>query len=161
MYRTIRAHRNGHRVGYVPIQTGTWTDAASSPGNPKGDRDVFAWWAGVGDLVGYDAYVPSVTNKPPAPGLYPAPEQFFALPLQLAAGVGRRLWLSELGVIRQGAPSDNGAFRGQWLATVVAYLRAQGVAGVSWWDALGANSRDFRLTDQASAAAWAGAIAGR
>lgn len=161
IYKTVRTHKNGHRVGYMPIQTGTWTAANSQPGNPKGDFDPFTWWAGVGDLVGYDAYVPSVTNKPPAPGLYPAPEQFFALPLQLAAGTGRRLWLAELGVIRQGAPADTGAFRGQWIKQAIAYLRSQGVAGVSWWDAQGANSRDFRLTDQASAAAWADALAGR
>lgn len=161
VYKTIRAHRNGHRVGYMPIQTGTWTDAYSVPGNPKGDRDPITWWAGVGDLVGYDAYVPSVTNKPPAPGLYPAPAAFFALPLQLAAATGRRLWLPELGVIRQGAPADSGAFRGQWIKQAIGYLREQGCAGVAWWDALGANSRDFRLTDPASAAAWADVLAGR
>lgn len=161
IYRTVRQHRNGHRVAYAPIQTGTWTDAYSQPDSPKGDRDVFAWWAGVGDYVGYDAYVPSIVNRPPAPGLYPPPEAFFALPVQLAAGTGRRLLLAELGVIRQGAPADTGSLRAVWMRSAVRYLASVGCAGVAWWDKRGTNGRDFRLTDADSAAAWADIIAGR
>lgn len=161
IYRTVRQHRNGHRVAYVPIQTGTWTDAKSSPGNPKGDRDVMAWWAGVGDYAGYDAYVSSVTTKPAAPALYPPPEQFFALPVQLAAGSGRRLLLAELGVIKQGAPADQGQMRAVWMRAAARYLASVGCAGVAWWDSTGANSRDFRLTDPDGAAAWADVLAGR
>lgn len=161
IYRTIRQHPRGHRVAYVPIQTGTWTDASSTPDNPKGDRDVMAWWAGVGDYAGYDSYVPSIINKPPSPGLYPPPEAFFALPLQLAAGTGRRLLLAELGTIRQGAPADFGALRANWMRSAARYLAAAGCAGVAWWDAQGANNRDFRLTDADSAAAWADILAGR
>jgi len=161
IYKAVRTHRNGHRVGYVPIQTGTWTAATSTPGNPKGDYDVMAWWAGIGDYAGYDAYVPSVTTKPAAPALYTTPAKFFELPVQLAAGSGRRLLLAELGVIRQGNPADLGGMRAGWMRAAAAYLKAQGCAGVAWWDALGANSRDFRLTDPDSAAAWADVIAGR
>lgn len=161
IYRTVRQHRNGHRVAYVPIQTGTWTDAASTPDKPKGDRDVFAWWAGVGDYAGYDAYVPSIVNKPPSPGLYPPPEAFFQLPVQLAAGTGRRLLLAEVGVTRQGAPADLGALRANWMRSAARHLASVGCAGFAWWDSLGANSRDFRLTDPDSATAWADIIAGR
>lgn len=162
VYKTIRQHRNGHRVGYMPIQTGTWTEANSDPtrGVVKGDFDPFTWWAGVGDYAGYDAYVPSVTNKPPAPGLYPAPARFLEVPLTLARGVGRRLFLAELGVIRQGTPADLGTHRGAWIPQVAAYARDQGVAGIGWWDDYGANSRDFRLTDQPSAAGWAKVLTG-
>lgn len=163
IYKAVRQHRNGHRVGYVPIQTGTWTAATSTAGNPKGDYDVMAWWAGIGDYAGYDAYVPSIITKPAAPALYPTPADFFALPLQLAAGSGRRLLLAELGVIRQGTPAqvDSGAMRAVWMRAAATYLKAHNVAGVAWWDALGANQRDFRLTDPDSAAAWADVIAGR
>lgn len=162
VYRTIRTHRNGHRVGYMPIQTGTWTEAKSDParGIVKGDFDPFTWWAGIGDYAGYDAYPISVTNKPPAPGLYPTPAKFLEIPLQLAAGVGRRLFLAELAVIRQGAPADTGILRGAWIPQTAAYAAAQGVAGIGWWDDWGANNRDFRLTDQASAAAWGRVLAG-
>lgn len=161
VYKTIRQHPNGHRVGYMPIQTGTWTAASSQPGKPKGDFDPLAWWAGVGDYAGWDAYVPSNTTTGPGPSLYPVPPAFFALPLQLAHGSGRRLFLPELGVIRQGSGAgDPGVYRAAWITAAVGYLDAQGCAGVAWWDALGANDRDFRLTDPASAGAWADAIAG-
>lgn len=160
VYQTIRQHPNGHRVGYMPIQTGTWTEAASDPatGRIKGDWDPLAWWAGVGDCVGYDQYVPTVTNKPPAPGLYPAPDKFLAIPLQLARSTGRRLFLAEVGSAKQGTPADTGSFRGPWIRAVAQYAASQGVAGMAWWDDLG--SKDFRLTDAPSAAAWAAVLAG-
>ena len=165
IYKTIRQHANGHRVGYMPIQTGTWTLAASTRGRIKGDFDPLAWWAGVGDYAGWDAYVPSNTTSPPGPTLYPAPAEFFELPVQLARSTGRRLFLPELGVIRQGSGAgsgagDDGTYRAQWITAAVGYLDAQGCAGVAWWDALGTNNRDFRLTDQKSAQAWTDAIAG-
>lgn len=160
VYRTIRQHRNGHRVGYIPIQTGTWTEAASTPDKPKGDFDPFTWWAGVGDYVGYDAYAVSATTKPAAPGLYPAPARFLEVPLMLAAGVGRRLFLAEWGSILQGVPADTGTYRAAWMLQVAAYAAEQGVAAVGWWDDYGANNRDFRLTDAPSAAAWARILAG-
>lgn len=159
IYRTVRQHRNGHRVGYMPIQTGTWTEAKSNPGKPKGDFDPLTWWAGVGDYAGYDAYVPTVGNKPPAPGLYPTADRFLEVPSQLAAASGRRLFLPEVGAARQGVPADNGTFRAAWIRQLAVYAAAQGVAGMAWWDDYG--SKDFRLTDPASAAAWAEVIAGR
>lgn len=162
VHDVIRAHPNGHRVGYVPIQTLTWTEAASSPDKPKGEWDIFAWWAGVGDFAAVDCYVLSITTKPAAPALYRPPADFLRLPLELAAGVGRRLLVPEVGVIRQGTdPQDSGTLRAAWIRALVAYARAQGVAGMSWWDHYGSNSRDFRLTDSSSLAAWRDAIAGR
>jgi hypothetical protein len=166
VYRTIRQHHNGRRVAYVPIQTLTWTDAVSTPTNPKGDRDPVAWWAGVGDYAGWDCYAPSVTTKPPAPGLYPPPAKFLTVPLDGARATGRQLFVPELGVIRQGAPVDLGAFRAAWMVQVAAYLADQGTAGVGWWDAVGnptstSPARDFRLVDSPSRAAWQEIIAGR
>lgn len=163
-YQTIREHRFGHLVGYMPIQTGTWTEAYSNltltPPKIKGDFDPFAWWAGVGDYAGYDAYVLSVTNKPASAALYPDPKMFLAYAQDLAHGVGRQLYLPEVGVIRQGNPADDGSLRADWIRRLVAYARTVGVAGISWWDSLGANSRDFRL-DPISLQAWKDAIAGR
>lgn len=161
VYKTIRQHPNGHRVGYMPIQTGTWTEAPSIPakGVVKGDHDPFTWWAGVGDYAGYDAYVPTVTGRAANASLYPDPARFLAVPLQLAAGTGRRLFLPEIGVALQGSPKDTGVHRAPWMRRVAAYAAEQGVAGMAWWDDLG--SKDFRLTDAVSAAAWADVIAGR
>ena len=160
-YRTVRQHRNGHRVGYMPIQTGTWTEMMSGGGKVKGNRDPLTWWAGVGDYAGWDAYAFAVTDKPTSPRLYPTPAAFLELPALLARATGRRLFLPELGAIRQGGPiPDDGALRSDWIADVVAYLDEIGCAGAAWWDALGANSRDFRLTDAVSAGAWKRAIAG-
>lgn len=164
VYRTIRQHRNGRRVGYMPIQTGTWTEANTTTGPTgkiKGDFDPLAWWAGVGDYCGYDAYAVSVDNKPAAGALYKQAADFLAVPLRLARGSGRRLFLPELGVILQGKPADTGTYRAAWIRAVVAELRDQACAGVAWWDALGANNRDFRLLDQPSRDAWQDAIYGR
>lgn len=161
VYRTVREHRNGHRVGYMPIQTSIWTEMKSQPGKPKGDGDPFAWWPGVGDFAGWDAYVSSVTDRPPSQALYRDPVPFLATAVELANGTGRRLFLPELGVIRQGAPADTGALRADWIRRVLSYCEQLGVAGVAWWDSLGANDRDFRLSDRPSQMAWQDAIAGR
>jgi hypothetical protein len=150
IYKTIRQHPHGRRVGYMPIQTLTWLNGPA----PKGDYDPLAWWAGVGDYAGIDCYAPSITDRPASPALYPDPATFFELPAQLAAGSGRRLFVPELGVIRQGAPADSGEMRGKWIGDCVAYLDQVGAAGVAWWDAPGANNRDFRLDDTASAGSW-------
>lgn len=163
VYRTIRQHRNGRRVGYMPIQTGTWTEAnsdAGTAGKVKGDFDPLAWWAGVGDYAGYDAYAVSITSKPAGAALYKAAADFLAIPLRLARGSGRRLFLAELAVILQGDPPDTGRYRAEWIRAVVAELRDQGAAGVAWWDALGANNRDFRLADEPSRKAWQDALFG-
>jgi hypothetical protein len=86
---------------------------------------------------------------------------FFALSVQLAQGAGRRLYVPELGVIRQGTPQDSGALRAAWIRKAIAYLRSVDCAGVAWWHALGSNARDFRLDTAYGAAAWQDAIAGR
>lgn len=165
VYRTVRQHPNGRRVGYMPIQTGTWTEASSDPAarppKVKGDFDPLAWWAGVGDYAGYDAYAISVTSKPAGAALYKAAADFLAIPLRLARGSGRRLFLPELAVILQGTPPDAGTFRAAWIRAVVAELADQGGAGVAWWDALGANNRDFRLVDAPSRTAWQDVLNGR
>lgn len=159
-YKTIRQHRNGHRVGYMSVATLTWLAASSNPakGIVKGDYDPFAWWSGVGDFAAMDCYVPSVDDKPAAPALYTSPGQFFAPLDQLAAGTGRRPFVPEVGVIRQGSPPDDGGMRANWITNIVRYADARGYAGMAWWDALGANNRDFRLTDTQSAGAWSAEI---
>lgn len=159
-YKTIREHRNGHRVGYMSIGTLTWLTASSNPskGIVKGDNDPFAWWSGVGDFAALDCYVGSIDDRPAAPALYPTPAKFFDLLAQLANGTGRRPFVPELGVIRQGAPADTGGLRGNWISNAVQYLDSIGTGGVAWWDAPGANGRDFRLTDAQSAGAWSAEI---
>lgn len=159
-YRTIREHRNGHRVGYMSIGTLTWLTASSNPakGIVKGDNDPFAWWSGVGDFAAIDCYVGSIDDRPAAPALYPTPAKFFDLLEQLANGTGRRPFVPELGVIRQGNPADTGGLRANWISNAVQYLDSIGAGGVAWWDAPGANSRDFRLTDAQSAGAWSAEI---
>lgn len=159
-YKTIREHRNGHRVGYMAIGTLTWLTASSNPakGVVKGDGDVFAWWPGVGDFAAIDCYVGSIDDRPAAPALYPTPAKFFEPLAQLANGTGRRPFVPELGVIRQGSPADTGGLRANWISNAVQYLDSIGCAGVAWWDAPGANSRDFSLTDPQSAGAWSAEI---
>lgn len=161
-YDTIRAHRNGGRVGYMSIQTGTWTQAHSTPGKVKGDFDPITWWSGTGDFAGYDAYVPTQDKLPVSLHDYPDPAVFFTTARALATGAGRPLYLPELGVVKQGRPGaqDDGSVRAQWLMRVVPYLRSISCAAVSWWDGPGANGRDFRL-DPISLKAWKDAIAGR
>jgi hypothetical protein len=159
-YRTIRQHRNGHRVGYMSIGTLTWLAASSDPsrGVVKGDYDPFAWWAGVGDFAAIDCYAPSITSGAPAPAMYPTPGKFFELLDQLAAGTGRRAFVPEVGVIRQGQPAEAGTLRANWITNVVQHADARGYGGIAWWDAPGANGRDFRLTDTPSAGAWSAEI---
>lgn len=155
-YKTIRQHRNGHRVGYMSIQTLTWLAASSNPakGVVKGDYDPFVWWSGVGDFAAMDCYAPSIDDRPAAPAHYPSPAKFFELLDQLAAGTGRHPFVPELGVIRQGAPAEAGTMRANWISNVVGYADARRYAGIAWWDAPGSNDRDFRLIDSASAGAW-------
>lgn len=145
VYDVVRQHRNGHRVGYMAIQTDTWTKAASSIDGHKGDGDVLTFWAGVGDFAAIDCYVLSETAKPASPGLYPDPAKFFELAVRLAYASGRPLWIPEVGVIRQGNPGEPGGFRAKWIVAAFEYLRSVECAGVSWWNALGSNARDFRL----------------
>lgn len=163
LYRTVRRHPRGFRVGYMSIQNLYWTRAKSgtksSPGPVKGDGDIFAWWAGVGDYAAVDAYAASITDQPAGPELYEDPDKLLGLCWQLAAGTGRRLFLPEVGVILQGQPADPGNYRAAWIRRLVANLAAGGAAAVAWWDAPGANDRDFRLADPQSAEAWAEAIA--
>lgn len=165
VYDTIRAHPRGARVGYMSIQTGTWTEAHSDPataGKVKGDYDPLTWWSGTGDYAGYDAYVLSQDKRAISLKDYPDPALCFTTARALAAGSGRRLYLPELGVIKQGmtGAQDDGSVRAQWLMQVLPYLRSIGCAAVSWWDSAGANGRDFRL-DPISLKAWKDAIAGR
>lgn len=157
-YRTIRQHRNGWRVGYMSVQTLTWLTAKSDLGRGvvKGDNDPLAWWSGVGDYAGMDCYANSVVDGRPSPAMYPSPAPFFAPLLELANGTGRRPFVPELGVIRQGTPQDTGSLRANWITNCVQYLDSVGCAGVAWWDATG--SRDFRLTDPLSRAAWTAEI---
>lgn len=157
-YDVIRQHNNGRRVGYMAIQTDTWTKGVSDATTHKGDGDVLEFWAGAGDFAAIDCYVLSEDKKPASAALYPDPAKFFELAVRLAYASGRPLWLPELGVIRQGNPAEQGAFRGQWITAALAYLRSVECAGVSWWNALGSNSRDFRL-DPISLAAYKKEIA--
>jgi hypothetical protein len=148
LYDAVKSHQYGSRVAVVPIQTLQWTTFAG-----KGNGDVFAWWAGIGDFAGIDCYANSWE-----PG-YPDAEAFLALPLRLAAGTGRRLMLPELGAVR--LPTDfDGSKRAAWMTAVVARLADAGCAAVSWWSAPGANAKDFRLADPPSVAAWQGILSG-
>lgn len=158
-YDVVRSHKYGDRVGYMAIQTDTWTKMASRPDEHKGDGDVLEFWAGVGDFAATDTYVMSVTNKPAAPALYPSPAPFFELAVRLAYASGRPLFIPEIGVIRQGSPADAGNLRAAWLQAVIVYLRSVGCAGVAWWAALGTGGRDFRL-DPATLKVYQSAIAG-
>lgn len=163
-YKTVRQHRNGWRVGYMPVQTGTWTEVHSTAEKVKGDFDPLAWWAGVGDYAGYDAYLMSNTVKPASVSLYRQAPDFLTVAARLAASSGRQLFLPELGVILQGAgPTDSGSLRAAWIRSVIAELHQLGCAGVAWWDAIGTpaadgTGRDFRLLDQPSRDAWQDAI---
>lgn len=161
LYRTVRRHPRGFRVGYMPVQNLIWTEASSRSDQPKGDGDIFAWWAGVGDYAGVDAYLPSITNRPASSALYDDPDEALALVWDLAAGTGRRPFLAEAGVILQGDPPDAGNYRAAWIRRLATVAYARGVAGIAWWDALGSHDRDFRLTDPLSREAWAEVIAGR
>jgi hypothetical protein len=160
-YKTIRQHRHGHRVGYMSVGTLTWLAATSdlARGVVKGDYDPFAWWSGVGDFAAIDCYAPTITEGRAAPAMYPTPAKFFGPLVELAAGTGRRPFVPELGVARQGDPADTGTLRANWITNCVQYLDSIGTGGVAWWDATG--SKDFRLTDPASAAAWSAELTRR
>lgn len=159
-YRTIRQHRNGHRVGYIPTQNLIWTESASVPSKPKGDGDVLTWWAGVGDYAGIDVYARSIVDRVATAGLYRPPDDILRLVWELAHAAGRRPFLPELGVILQGRPgaADTGQHRAAWIRRVLSALESGGAVAAAWWDELGANDRDFRLTDPLSLDAWAEAI---
>lgn len=127
-------------VELVPIQT---LQATVS----KLKSDWRTWWAGVGDAVGIDCYADSWGDK------YPDPAEFLRVPLELAEGTGRRLYLPELGAVKM--PSDlTGTGRASWIDDIAAILRERDAAGVAWWCAPGANARNFHLSDTSSAAAW-------
>lgn len=159
LYRAVRRHPRGFRVGYMPVQNLYWTRAKSRPDQVKGDGDILAWYAGVGDYAAVDAYAASITNRPAGPDLYEDPAELLDLCWQLAHASGRRLFLPEVGVILQGQPADAGNYRSAWIRRLVANLAAGGAAAAAWWDAPGANDRDFRLSDPLSREAWAEAIA--
>lgn len=153
IYDIIDAHPNRALVTVMPIQTLQWTTATTGPDRIKGDNDWRTWWPGVGDGMGWDCYVDSWAPR------YPDVEEFFRLPFEAAAGVGRPLWVPELGSVRL-AGDTTGAGRAAWIADAVAYLRERDCYGVAWWCALGTNDRDFHLSDQPSADAWRTAIGG-
>lgn len=154
LHDTVRGHRKGHLVAVMPIQTLQWTQAASTSTATKGDGNVFQWWAGVGDFCGIDCYANSWEPT------YPDPVKFLELPLRLAAGAGRPLWVPELGAVRLATDPD-GSKRAAWIRTVAGILRSLGCAAVSWWCASGSNGKSIHLDDAASSNAWRDVIARR
>jgi hypothetical protein len=159
LYDVVCAHKNRPLVQVIPIQTLQWTMARSNDakGLVKGDSDWRTWWAGVGDGYGIDSYVDSWATG------YPDPAKWLAPQFEMAAGVGRGLWLGELGSVLLGR--DTGAGRAAWIRDVVDLLRERNCAGAAWWCAIGkagskGEVRDFHLSDKASADAWRAAMDG-
>jgi hypothetical protein len=163
VYRTIRQHPNGRRVGYMPVQTCMFTESTSSTGNPQGDFDPLAWWAGVGDFAGYTAHMVTVATQPTAAVQHRAARSVLAVAQRLANGSGRPLFVAELGLATNGAEpvQELGLARAAWIRALVDELHASGAAGVGWLDAAGANGWDYRLVDEPSLAAWQDAMYGR
>ncbi len=153
----ICEHPNRPLIAHVPVQTLQWTMAKSTAGLVKGDGDWRTWWAGVGDGFGLDSYVDSWAKG------YPDPAKWLGPQFDMAEGVGRRLWLPELGSVLLGG--DTGAGRAAWIRDVLAVLRENNCAGVAWWCAIGkpgskGEVRDFHLADEPSATAWREVIEG-
>ncbi len=147
----IAGHVNRPLITHIPVQTLQWTMAKSTPGLAKGDGDWRTWWAGVGDGFGLDSYVDSWAKGYPDPGKWLGPQ------FEMAEGVGRRLWLAELGSVLLGG--DTGPGRAAWIRDVTAMLRERGAAAAGWWCAIGkpgakGEVRDFHLSDEPSATAW-------
>lgn len=150
LYDAVKSHPLGDRVAVVPIQTLQWTQMKSTASTPKGDGNVLAWWAGVGDYAGIDCY--AFAEDP-----YPDPDKFVELPLRLARATGRRLWVPELATVKA-ADDPTGAKRATWIGAVLDRFAAGGCAAVSWWHAVSSTGKDMHL-DTAAAGVWSARIA--
>ena len=71
-----------------------------------------------------------------------------------------RLWIPELGAVRLDNDPD-GSRRAAWIRKVLALLRANSAAAVSWWCGMGSSGKNIHLADTPSKTAWLDALAGR
>ncbi len=107
--------------------------------------------AGLVDVLAWDCY-----NHGARDGAYLDPETLLGDSVQVSRQVGAQWALSELG--SRVAVGDDGTGRAVWLRAVGDYVARQGAAFVTYFD--GTVGGDFRLSDAASARAWAGLVRG-
>lgn len=127
-------HPNGHHVTLVPTATYQWTMMQAAG---KGRGDWSTWYAGIG-ITGVDAYADGWRDD------YPDPAEWLAPLWRLRDVTGANIELPEFGVARLG--DDDGQRRAAWLVDCAGRMRAEGVTAVSYWDDIGSNGRDIRLS---------------
>lgn len=127
-------HPNGPHVTLVPTATYQWTTSMAA-GKGRGDWSTF--YAGIGN-PGVDTYADGWVDSYPDPGAFLAPLWRFR------DVIGQDVELPEFGVAR--LASDDGRRRAAWLTECARIMRAEGVTAVSYWDDLGSNGRDIRLS---------------
>lgn len=127
-------HPNGPHVTLIPTATFQWTMAMTGG---KGRGDWSTYYAGIG-TPGVDTYADGWIES------YPPPAAFLAPLWRMRDIICRDIELPEFGVAR--LAGDDGQRRAAWLAECARIMRAEGVTAVSYWDDLGSNGRDLRLT---------------
>ena len=117
--------------------------------NPRSHRTFANYYPGsdVVEALAFDCY-----NPPQNTDSYISPASLFGAAAAKAKELGVQFGIAEVGSVRVKGDTD-GSGRAAWLRAVATYAQSQGATFVSYWDALAGNN-DYRLTDEASRAAW-------
>lgn len=133
------AHPSGPTVGlaqtftrYAQVHGQTMTDGVAAT--------VANLWCGA-DVIGLDCE--KDTTQFPAPS-FPDVATFFAVPLSLAASVGKPLLVPELGWPQQ-TTDPNGTALAAWYTAAAGYLQSHGCAAVAAYDTSGSTA-DYTLS---------------
>lgn len=131
----VHDHPSANLVTLTPTQTYQWT-MSNGPGKGRGDWATF--YTGIGTPA-VDVYADGWRES------YPDPAAFLAPLWRWRDIIGQSIELPEFGVARLASDRD-GSARASWLYECAGIMRAQGVTAVSYWDDIGSNGRDLRLT---------------
>lgn len=143
----VADHPNGHHVTLTPTSTYQWT---LSTAIGKGGGDWSRFHVGVG-TPGVDVYADSWRTE------YPDPDDFFAPLWRYRDLIGQDIEFPEFGAARLAADAS-GQGRADWLTACADRAAAEGVTAICYWDDIGSNLTDLRLSVDTSStpevAAW-------
>jgi hypothetical protein len=131
----LQDHPNGHHITLTPTSTYQWTLSKAAG---KGQGDWSRYHVGVGTPA-IDVYADSWR------GDYPDPAAFLAPLWRYRDLIGQAIEFPEFGAARLPVDVD-GRRRAEWLTVCADIMAVEGVTAVSYWDDLGSNATDLRLS---------------
>ncbi|HEU0102338.1 MAG TPA: hypothetical protein VFR07_08475 [Mycobacteriales bacterium] len=155
-YRAAFAHvaRLARRVDNPGLKTTLILFGYSA--NPQAKRSITDYWPGreLTDVIAWDIYNGWATEQ----GTYGGLEQI-AHAREAARKVGKPWGIAEFGSVR--LKRDDGSGRAAWITRMSRYASEHGAKFAMYFDAVGPEGTDYRLTDKPSRRAWRNVLDGR